>query len=777
MVAARFIALALALLASAARAATPYPCDGPNGLPVPKICEATEKLASTYTGPALTVEKQTSATETAINFRGDHLDIASLNAFMVGQSFLRVTRLYNQVFGASNAEAAPRITTTGNTTVSTQTISNVPAVASVQIGMTVIGAAWPNGALVTAADVGAGTVTVNTFSNATATGTPLIFTAADTPRIAALKIGAAPALLFEGSPHNGRAVGLDLSSSLQIAGISPQTYTIFMVVRPTSSMYRNQAFTPGVGEGTLLSLENGAPFSISGDTTVGNARICNVSPFAGLSNGMTISSPSDGPFPNGAIIVSLNAADGACSGSTPSATMFSVAAATRTGAALLTTRPVIRLFANGDAGPGEIAVSDHSTLSLTPQDTMIETGPVVIAVTSDATGVKQYQNEIVRSTSSRSALANFVTQGYLGRMGLTRTGPFSKSGDFWLSAFLVYDVALTQHQTAAVRAMLYERFSGAGGLAVNQQRSRPSAKSVIFAGDSIPAGYNAEGLYGMVSRLADLFPAVRFGNYSMPASQVTSSVGMPSYGYLQGMFPASIAPGMNYSKVKNLLVVIGGGNDLTDVTPAAPVTITIASPGVIGWTAHGLAVGQRLYFQSNGDTLPTPLAFGPNVGPTYWVKTVVDPDHFTISATPSGAAIDTSGSQSGTHMAVAYTKTANSVYAGIVDVVGQALAAGATKVFVSKILPRVGTPYFFVLDDLNTCIVNGAGGSATCGVGAHSAYTVIDPYTNACLAANPDPPGSFTPGACYPDGLHPGDLGHATMATQILQPALAGDLN
>lgn len=763
----------LALLAGQAQAATLYPCDATGDIPAPQVCYSNERLVSTYNGPALSVEKQTNTTTTAVGFLGDRLDIASLNRFMIGQSFLRVTAWYNQAFTGSDAVAAARTFTTGNTTQFVTTISNVPAVASINIGMTVIGAPFPTGALVTATNVGAGTVTVDSNAQSTTTGTPLIFTLADTPRIKTLKIGAAPALLFEGGSLTGRAVGLDIPNSLQIAGISPQTYTVFMVVRPTSSRYTNQNNAPGTGDGTLLALENGAPFAISGDTTVGNARICNVSPFVGLQNGMTISTVTSGPFPLGASIVSLNPADGACPGSTPSATMFSLAATTVTGASLIVTTPIVRLYANSDSGPGEFAASDFAALTFQPQDTMVEPAPVVLTVVSDATGIKQYQNEVIRSTTSRSALTKFATQGYLGRMGLSRTGNFSRSGDFWATAVLIYNTALTQAQTAAIRAMLYERFQASSGPAVNQQRSRPTAKSVIFVGDSITSGYNTDGLYGYQQRVADLFPAVRFGNYSVPGSQVTASVGTPTNSYTQGMFPGSVAPGMNYSKVKNLLVIAGaGGNDAInqDTSAGTTVTITIANPAVIAWTAHGLAVGQRVYFTNNGDTLPAPLAFGPGFGPTYWVKTVPDADHITISATPSGSAISTiGGTQSGTHKLVAYVKTANSIYAGIVDVVAQGLAAGATKTFVAKVLPRTGSQYLFVLDDLNTCIVNGASGAGTCGVGAHSAYTVIDPLTNSCLANSAS--------ACYADGTHPSDLGHSTYATQILQPALAGDLN
>ncbi|WSH67103.1 hypothetical protein U8Q05_12105 [Rhizobium ruizarguesonis] len=76
------------------------------------------------------------------------------------------------------------------------------------------------------------------------------------------------------------------------------------------------------------------------------------------------------------------------------------------------------------------------------------------------------------------------------------------------------------------------------------------------------------------------------------------------------------------------------------------VTMTIASPGVISWTAHGLAAGTAIKFSTTG-ALPTGLT----AGTTYYV---VNPttDAFSVSATPGGSAIATTGTQSGVHTAV-----------------------------------------------------------------------------------------------------------------------------
>src|SRR5437868_7856076 len=81
--------------------------------------------------------------------------------------------------------------------------------------------------------------------------------------------------------------------------------------------------------------------------------------------------------------------------------------------------------------------------------------------------------------------------------------------------------------------------------------------------------------------------------------------------------------------------------------PSSTVTITIASPGVIAWAGHGLVANEPVKFATTG-ALPTGLT----AGTAYYVKLPNSGD-FQVSATPGGAAIATTGSQSGTHTATA----------------------------------------------------------------------------------------------------------------------------
>lgn len=80
-------------------------------------------------------------------------------------------------------------------------------------------------------------------------------------------------------------------------------------------------------------------------------------------------------------------------------------------------------------------------------------------------------------------------------------------------------------------------------------------------------------------------------------------------------------------------------------TASATITMTIASPGVVTWTGSNFSAGQPVSFSTDG-ALPT----GVTAGQVYYViSTGLTADAFQFSATAGGAAVNTSGSQSGTH--------------------------------------------------------------------------------------------------------------------------------
>lgn len=81
---------------------------------------------------------------------------------------------------------------------------------------------------------------------------------------------------------------------------------------------------------------------------------------------------------------------------------------------------------------------------------------------------------------------------------------------------------------------------------------------------------------------------------------------------------------------------------------SSTVSITIASPGVVTWNSHGLSANDPVKFTTTG-ALPTGLT----AGTTYYVVGAsLTTNTFQVSATAGGTAINTSGSQSGTHTAI-----------------------------------------------------------------------------------------------------------------------------
>lgn len=74
-------------------------------------------------------------------------------------------------------------------------------------------------------------------------------------------------------------------------------------------------------------------------------------------------------------------------------------------------------------------------------------------------------------------------------------------------------------------------------------------------------------------------------------------------------------------------------------------TVTIATPGVVTFNTHGYTGGEKIYFTTTG-ALPTGLS----INTTYFVLAAsLTTNTFRVSATDGGAAINTSGSQSGVH--------------------------------------------------------------------------------------------------------------------------------
>lgn len=79
--------------------------------------------------------------------------------------------------------------------------------------------------------------------------------------------------------------------------------------------------------------------------------------------------------------------------------------------------------------------------------------------------------------------------------------------------------------------------------------------------------------------------------------------------------------------------------------PSQTFTVTIASPGVFTSTAHGFVAGDIVRLTTTG-ALPTGLATGTDY---YVLSAGLTADNFRLALSPTASAINTSGSQSGTH--------------------------------------------------------------------------------------------------------------------------------
>lgn len=169
-------------------------------------------------------------------------------------------------------------------------------------------------------------------------------------------------------------------------------------------------------------------------------------------------------------------------------------------------------------------------------------------------------------------------------------------------------------------------------------------------------------------------------------------------------------------------------------------TITIASPGVITYAAHGLDVTDPVVFTTSV-SLPT----GITAGTTYYVKTVLTADTFTIAATPGGTVITTSGSQSGTHTLHKFTT--------------EFLNSASTQPVV-----------FSMFNTPTNGVLWGAGGGASAIYGAYSATQVTKNGTPAPTAssftATPAAGGSLT------DGTYRYSLVYRKLSTQALSNAV-----
>ena len=99
-----------------------------------------------------------------------------------------------------------------------------------------------------------------------------------------------------------------------------------------------------------------------------------------------------------------------------------------------------------------------------------------------------------------------------------------------------------------------------------------------------------------------------------------------------------------------------------DCGPESTVTISIAVPGVVTWASRIASAGTAVIINTTG-TLPTGLG----AGQTYYVAASPAPasSTFSLAATPGGAAITTTATQTGVHTATAIAVGETDMFYGL----------------------------------------------------------------------------------------------------------------
>ena len=151
----------------------------------------------------------------------------------------------------------------------------------------------------------------------------------------------------------------------------------------------------------------------------------------------------------------------------------------------------------------------------------------------------------------------------------------------------------------------------------------------------------------------------------------------------------------------------------TFYSATSAVTMTIASPAVVSWTTHGLVVGTPVVFTTTG-ALPTGLT----VGTVYYIIAGgFTTGAFQVSLTAGGTAVNTSGSQSGTH-----TCTADALFRTSIAASSNANAAIVAGAFAQVYLTALAS------DLTPPVIANGSVATAMTSVGPTGSNTTVQEW-------------------------------------------------
>lgn len=364
---------------------------------------------------------------------------------------------------------------------------------------------------------------------------------------------------------------------------------------------------------------------------------------------------------------------------------------------------VVQAYSNPfNASTGAIEVTDGNGADFIPTQSLVLSNPTIITITSDSTGVRVYQNGQVRAVGSRSSLTRTWQTMTLGQLASSVAGATSSAMGYRIVALIVWAQGLHDYQVAAATASLLSSFQ------IDPSPANYHVNFVALAGDSIPSGYLAPGLYSMGQFLAQLttYP-IRLGMYAVPGSTVTDN---GSTSHTTALYTSAISPQCSgkgdRTTLSKILIVLAGGNDaLITTVPGGRFGSTQSGSGTILLSnTSSINVGDFVY--ADGLTqLATVGSISTNVSITL-------AGGVTVGLTENPNLIQF------TNAATSPTAVATAL-AGMYD---QAVSDGCTA-SLSTVLPRNVTQQTFI-SALNTQIRAFSPGRNVCDLAADSQLSV-----------------------------------------------------
>lgn len=234
-----------------------------------------------------------------------------------------------------------------------------------------------------------------------------------------------------------------------------------------------------------------------------------------------------------------------------------------------------------------------------------------------------------------------------GSKSFTVSASKSFVGGMWL---LLADTAAPSTNSMVAQVTSYD--SGTGALVVNVPTNGVFGSGTKTAWTiSLTAAPSTQIAAHFVSVAGAADMAASRTALDVPSNaQMTSAIGA-----IQTMPSGAIAPFAMSKAPTGWLKADGTAVSRTTyaalfaaLVESSVVTMTIATPGVVTWTAHGRSANDPVKFSTTG-ALPTGFV----AGTTYYVVGAsITTNTFQLSATAGGAAINTTGTQSGVHTGI-----------------------------------------------------------------------------------------------------------------------------